>query len=80
MVGREGAAIASPGEWMPAESGVIRVNHCQIAAMRKAARAQCGKAFACAATRCGLLPRTPPRISGNPSSRIATGQPSVVRP
>ncbi|ACB65042.1 hypothetical protein BamMC406_2565 [Burkholderia ambifaria MC40-6] len=56
MAGREGAAIASPGEWMPAESGVIRVNHCQIAATRKAARAQCGKAFACAAARCGPLP------------------------
>jgi len=32
---------------IPAEGMAIRVNHCQIAAARRAARAQCAKALAC---------------------------------
>ncbi|WP_321799234.1 TonB family protein [Burkholderia sp. BCC1988] len=60
MAARDGAAIASREEWMPAGYGAIRVNHCQIAATREAARAQCAKAFACMAARSGLPARTLP--------------------
>lgn len=42
------AAIASRIARSRARSGAIRVNHCQIAAMRATARAQCAKAFRCA--------------------------------
>ncbi len=42
------ATIASRIARSRARSGAIRVNHCQIAAIRTTARAQCAKAFRCA--------------------------------
>ncbi len=63
MAARDGAAIASRREWIAAESGRIRVNHCQIAATREVARAQCAKAFACKVAWCG-----PPGASAAPGS------------
>lgn len=67
---RGGAAIASRREWMRGETGWIRVNHCQIAAMCGAVRAQCAKAVACMVARCGPPTRKqPPGLSGEPAKQ-----------
>lgn len=67
------AAIASRIARSRARSGAIRVNHCQIAAMRAMARAQCAKAFRCALAHVDATfrARGPPRRVGCIRSGIA---------